>query len=74
MTDRDKPRIYSIERGFKKGGIGKKSCSLSRDLYRFSPVLYFLIGALPPVAAGLLPALRTGTLETGILVRGGSLD
>lgn len=37
------------------------------------PYFYFLIWEVPDTAAGLLPALRTGTFETGILVRGGSL-
>lgn len=37
------------------------------------PFFYFLIWEVPDTAAGLLPALRTGTFETGILVRGGSL-
>lgn len=61
----------------KKGGhvveLEKKVQTIICILDWFSPLLYFLMWVLLPATAGLLPALRTGTLDTGILVRCGSL-
>ncbi len=79
LRDDRQAKNYRIENmNLKKGGhvvIFEKVAvkAIFCIVNAFSHLFYFLTWVLTPAAAGLLPTLRTGTFETGILVRGGSL-
>lgn len=74
-SEREEPELQYINVNLKRVVVEKKLAvrAVGCVINRFSLLFYFLIWVLPPVPAGLLPTLRTGTLDTGILVRGASL-